>query len=113
MNGRQLFTTEFNRIADQVLKQLTKLSDIAHDCRQRVVSDSRLTVFNGDLQIFESDLKNNLTVRRRKLSTLGSYPRISQQGLDQVLHPHGPIDRKPDKFFGLAIEFAFVAPGKQ
>src|SRR5688500_8985398 len=113
MHERRLFAAKFDRITDQILEQLAKLNGIALNSRQWVVSYSRLAVFDGDLQILESVLKNDLTVGRRKLSALGAYTGVSQQSLDQVLHSLGPVHRKTDEFFGLAIEFAFVAPRKQ
>src|SRR3990170_2893822 len=113
MDDRGLFTAKFDRITDQILKQLAKLNGIALDRRQRIVSYSPLAIFDGDLQILESVLKNDLTVCRRKLSTLGPYTGVGQQSLYQVLHSLGPVHGKTDEFFGLAIEFAFIAAGKQ
>jgi len=73
MNAGRLIASELNRVADEVLKQLTELRLIAHHRGQMIVAYYGSTLTHCHLEIVEDILKDFLAIGQYKRLATGSH----------------------------------------
>src|SRR5437899_10675370 len=107
MDSRGLGSMKLDGIANEILKHLRQLNGIGGHFWQRLARDGRVAFGDGYFEIGNRRVEGLFATGQFESTAAQINARISQQILDQGLHPLGSISSKPNKLAFLSVELGF------
>ncbi len=113
MDARRRLAAELDRVADQVLQQLSQLRVVRFHLRQRIARQLRAAFLQCRPQVDSRTLEYRLQLHRPELPAARADARVGEQVLDELLHARGAIDDVGHEFLGVAFQPVAVALAEQ
>src|SRR5215203_2855617 len=107
-DGRLAWSVEFERVADEVLEDLTHLHGVALDPRELADRHAPTRGLNAHLEIAERVVHERRELDELRLLLLRRHARETQQRLDESLHARRGAVHPAQVIAALIIEFARV-----
>ena len=113
VNLRRRFAAELQRVADKVLEQLGQLRGVGPDGRQFTMCDFGSCLLDARVEVVQGLPERRAGVGRHRFPAASAHPCVSQQVLDQSLHPLGAIHGVLDERVGLRVQLIRILLLKQ
>ena len=106
---RRALGAKFERIADQILKQLRELHLVRLDCGQGAMVQIGAGLLDRLAQSAQHLIEDRTGLCRAQRQALRADARVSQQIIDQLLHAFGALDSVVNVLVGARVDLPAVA----